>query len=109
MRLLVNLPKCGRVRMFGVTLIQARPRVFETRVRKVWRIVTPADMFEESYERAQVGVEAWIPEYYRADIEAKPHQWNGEYLLVSADIALNRKSLAPFMASGALEQQFSED
>ena len=69
---------------------------FETTVYVVRRSISKGIVSEDV-----VLVDAYIPPHYRAGISGRLHTWkSGSVLQCSARVALNRKSLAAFMASG---------
>ena len=69
---------------------------FETTVFVVRRSITKGVASEDV-----VLVDAYIPPHYRQGISQRDHTWkSGSVLQCTARVAMNRKSLAAFMASG---------
>ena len=69
---------------------------FETTVFVVRRSVTKGVASEDV-----VLVDAYIPAHYRKGISGRLHTWrSGSVLQCTARVAMNKRSLAPFMASG---------
>lgn len=104
MRLLVNFPVIGGYTTRGRILYTAAPALIETQVRVVRRHPVDHRLRDHS-----VIVEAFCPDHFRRGIEAPKSQWaDQEYLRTTADIALNKKSLAAFLDSGESELHLSE-
>lgn len=97
-RLLVEMPSFGVFSLGGRSSIGPIEERIETTVDGLCRVV-----FKGGVQENCVSARAFVPERFRGYLREQKRLVDGEYVWCLAMVEHNRKSLAPFLASGDRE------
>lgn len=97
-RLQVQMPTIGIFEIRGRSAVGEVEQLTETMV-----IALRREEFRGAVNDQQARALAFVPQVFRAHLREMGRLIDGEYVWCTAKFADNRKSLAPFMASGDRE------
>lgn len=103
-RLQVQMPTLGVFTIKGRSAIGEIEQLTETMVIALRRVE-----FRGAIDEGVVRALAFVPEVFRPNLREKGRLIGGEYTWCTAWLSDNKKSLAPFMSSGVLEQTLTEE